>query len=62
MPLNKDAKLIKMMSSESAENSKVPLTKKQVKLLHQISKLEQLIDDIVYALVEEVNSQGTPTY
>jgi len=45
------------MNSETA-----PITEKQVRLLHQIFKLEQLIDNAVHALVEEVNGWGTPAY
>ncbi len=44
------------MSSEAAEDSKTPITKKQVKFLHRIFKLEQLMDNAVHVLVEEINS------
>ena len=50
------------MSNESARDLKVPLTEKQVKLLHWTFKLEQLIDDAVHTLVEEVNSQEITAY
>ncbi len=53
---NKGVKLIRKMSSEAAEDSKTPITKKQVKFLHRIFKLEQLMDNAVHVLVEEINS------
>jgi len=56
MPLSKGVKLIKKISNESARDPKVLIIEKQVKLLYRISKLKQLIDDAVHALVEEVNS------
>ncbi|SRR6266540_5769902 len=62
MPFSKDVELIKKMRNEPAGDLKAPLNEKQIKLLHQISKLEQLMDDTVYALVEEVNNRETPVY
>ena len=62
MPLSRGAELLKKMSTEQAPDPKATVSEKQVKLLHQISKLEQLIDDAIYALAEEVNSQGIPAY
>ena len=50
------------MSGKSAEDPRAPITKQQVKLLHQISKLKQLMNDAVYVLVKEVNSRETPAY
>ncbi len=50
------------MSVKSAENSTAPISKRQVKLLYQIFKLEQLIDDAIQALVKEVNSREILTY
>ena len=50
MPLSKDAKLIKRMSNEISGDSKAPIIEKQVKLLYQIFKLEQLIDDAIHTL------------
>jgi len=54
--LSKSAELIKRMSSELAGDLKVSLTEKQVKLLYLISKLKELMDNAIYALVEEVNN------
>ncbi len=62
MPLSRDVELIKKMNTESVRDLTAPISKKQKKLLHQISKLKWLIDDTVHALVEEVNSRGTPMY
>ncbi len=56
MPLSRGIELIKKMSSEPAGDPKAPITKKQVKLLYQIFRLKQLIDDTVHIIVEEVNS------
>jgi len=56
MLLSKGTKLIKRMSSETTRDPTALITEKQVKFLHWIFNLEQLIDDVVYALVEEVNS------
>jgi len=47
---------------EQATNPKAPVSEKQVKLLHRILKLEQLMDEAVHVLVEEVNSRGIPMY
>ena len=47
---------------EQVTDPKAPISEKQKKLLHQISKLEQLMDDAVHALVEEVNSRGILAY
>ncbi len=62
IPLSRSMKLIKKMNTESVKDPTAPISKKQKKLLHQISKLKWLIDDTVHALVEEVNSRGTPMY
>ncbi len=56
MPLRKGVELIRKMSMEIARNPTIPISEKQKKFLHWISKLEQLIDKAVHALVEEVNS------
>ncbi len=50
------------MSTEVVRDPKVPIIEKQVKFLHQILKLKQLMDDAVHALIEEVNSQGISAY
>ncbi len=60
MPLSKGVELIKKMSTE--QDPKASIIEKQVKLLHQISKLEQLIDNAVHALVKEFNGRRIPTY
>ncbi len=62
MPLSRGIKLIKKMSTKAAKDLTAIIIEKQKKLLYRISKLEQLMDDAVHALVEKVNSQGTPTY
>ena len=40
IPLSEGVELIRKMSEESVRDPKAPITEKQVKLLHQISKLE----------------------
>ncbi len=50
------------MSTEAVRDLTAPITEKQVKLLYWISKLEQLMDNVVYILVEEVNNQETLAY
>ncbi len=62
MPFSKDAELIRKMSTESAEDLTILVSEKQKKLLYWIFKLEQLMDDAVYTLVEEINSQEISAY
>ncbi len=62
MPISRGAELLKKMSTEQATDPKAPISEKQVKLLHWISKLEQLMDDAVHALVKEVNIRGIPMH
>ncbi len=62
MLLSKNAKLIKKMSNEISRDPKASIMKKQIRFLYQIFKLEQLMDNAVYALVEEMNSQKIPAY
>jgi len=62
MLLSKRVELIKKMSSKATRNPIVSITEKQVKFLYKIFKLEQLIDDVIYTLVKEINSWGTLAY
>jgi len=62
MLLNKDAELIKRMCTEMAGDPSTLISEKQMKLLHRISKLEQLMNEAVHVLVKEVNSQGILAY
>ncbi len=62
MPLSWSVELLKRISTEPARNSIMSIINKQKKLLYQISKLKQLMNDAVYALVKEVNSWGIPAY
>ena|SRR6266511_4595681 len=62
MPLSRSVELIKKMSSEPMGDPKASITEKQTKLLYRISKLKQLMNNAIYALVKEVNGRRNPAF